>query len=163
MGDINIVKDSKNKKITVEKMVNAPREKVWQAWTDSNILEKWWGPDGWPASTKTFSFSPGGHWHYKMTGPEGTEAWSWLEYRAIDPPTSFTAMDQFCDFAGNPNLDMPTTQWTLMFNKVGDHSTKIITTLYFDKESDMQKIVDTGFEAGYTNSLSNLEKLLEDQ
>jgi uncharacterized protein YndB with AHSA1/START domain len=160
MGDINIAKDIKKKKITIEKTVDAPRDKVWAAWTDSAALEKWWGPDGWPASTKSFSFGPGGHWHYKMTGPDGTVAWGWMDYRTIDQPVSFTAIDQFCDLAGNPNLEMPKVQWTVTFNKVGD-TTKIITTLFFDKESELQKIIDMGFEAGYSNSLSNLEKYLD--
>jgi uncharacterized protein YndB with AHSA1/START domain len=68
------IKDSENKKLLVDKTFRADRTRVWKAWTEAEKPVKWWGPKEWPASSKSFDFRPGGHWHYYMTGPDGTQA-----------------------------------------------------------------------------------------
>ncbi len=57
-----ISKDAANKKLIVVREFDAPLEEVWKAWTDSNILDKWWAPKPWKAKTKTMDFREGGLW-----------------------------------------------------------------------------------------------------
>ena len=59
-------KDLAAKKIHVVREFNAPIEKVWKAWTDPDILQKWWGPKPWVAVTKSMDFTVGGAWLYSM-------------------------------------------------------------------------------------------------
>jgi hypothetical protein len=58
--------------ILIERIINAPRELVWEAWTDPKHLEKWWGPNGFTTTTKEFDFRVGGVWRHVMHGPDGT-------------------------------------------------------------------------------------------
>lgn len=51
----------------------APRERVFRAWTDPQILARWWGPRGFTNIFQEFNLRPGGHWRFIMRGPDGTE------------------------------------------------------------------------------------------
>ncbi|HWZ66126.1 MAG TPA: SRPBCC domain-containing protein [Patescibacteria group bacterium] len=154
-----VTKDVENKTLTIKREFDTSRERLWRAWSDASLLSRWWGPREWPATTKSFDFSPGGHWHYFMTGPDGTQAWGWLGYKTIDAPDNFTAEDSFSNEAGEKNSELPHTHWDISLD--GDSPTTLITTLTFTTEADLQKILDMGFEAGYTESLDQLEELSE--
>lgn len=70
-----VVKNLKEKSVLVSTTFNAPLEKVWRAFTDSALLEKWWAPVPWEAKTKTMNFTVGGHWLYSMVNPENEKHW----------------------------------------------------------------------------------------
>jgi uncharacterized protein YndB with AHSA1/START domain len=59
--------------IKITRLFEAPRELVWEAWTNLEHLAKWWGPDGFTTTTKSRDFRPGGLWIYTMHGPDGTD------------------------------------------------------------------------------------------
>ncbi|MBP7134373.1 SRPBCC domain-containing protein [Patescibacteria group bacterium] len=154
-----IRKDVAKKTITVERTFAAPRARVWEAWTKSELLEKWWAPKPWIAVTKTFDFREGGHWHYYMQGPDGTKAWCWIGYETIDAENSFTARDAFCDenavlAEGGPNM-----HWLNVFQDQGE-ATHVTATITFASEADMEKIIAMGFEEGFSMGLGNLDELL---
>ena len=70
-----INRDFANNKIIVTRSFNAIAEEVWQAWTHSDLLERWWAPKPYSIETKTLDFSNGGHWHYAMISPQGEKNW----------------------------------------------------------------------------------------
>lgn len=155
----NIKRDLDGKKITVERMFNAPRTRVWEAWTTAGLLEKWWAPKPWKAVTESFDFREGGHWHYHMTGTKGEKEWCWVEYKKIMPQEEIANMDAFCDAEGTIRPDMPQMDWNVRFEDAGG-GTKIITTVFFATPEDMTKTIEMGFEEGYSMGLQNLEELL---
>lgn len=159
MNNTHITKDLANNSITIERIFTTPKEKVWEAFTDDAILTTWWGPKEWPASSMSFDFSVGGHWHYYMTGPDGTKVYGWIDYTAIDAPHSYTAQDAFCDEHGVKNTELPSTQWAVTITKDGE-STKVTTTLHFANQDDLETITAMGFEEGYSSALNNLEEYL---
>lgn len=159
MHTAHITKDVAHKKIIVERVFAAPREKVWQAWTDSNLLDQWWAPQPWKAVTESFDFREGGHWHYYMSGPQGEKVWAWIGYLTIDPQKSFTAEDAFCDEMGKSSGDMPSMHWKNEFQEA-EAATKVTVTITFSSEADMNKIIEMGFEEGFSMGLDNLEALL---
>lgn len=152
-------KDMDALSITVELVVSAPIKKVWEAWTKSEQMEQWWGPEDWPASTASFEFKVGGHWHYYMTGPDGTQSHGRFEYTQVTEPTSFLAKDMFCDEDGNINPDMPSMTFAVYLSEV-DEGTNIKTVSTYESKEDMKKILEMGSEEGFTSSLQNLEAFL---
>ncbi len=159
MNKITIKKDVLNNTMTIERLFNAPREKVWQAYTESSLLEKWWAPKPWVAVTKTFNFTEGGHWHYYMSGPDGEKVWALIDFLTIHPQESFSAQDSFADENGNKTEEIPSTHWENKFYDEGT-GTKIVVTLTFTNEVAMEQIIKMGFEEGFTMALNNLEELL---
>jgi uncharacterized protein YndB with AHSA1/START domain len=70
-----IAKDFKQKSITVSREFDAPLASVWRAYTETELLDQWWGPAPWHAETKTMNFVPGGYWLYAMVSPDGQKHW----------------------------------------------------------------------------------------
>ena len=58
--------------IVTTRVLDAPRERVFRAFSDPEQLAQWWGPDGFTSTFQGFSFEPGGAWTFVMHGPDGT-------------------------------------------------------------------------------------------
>jgi uncharacterized protein YndB with AHSA1/START domain len=157
----NFTKDPAKKQLNVTRAYDAPLDKVWKAWTDRNILDQWWGPKPWRAETKTLEFKPGGRWHYAMVGPKGERHWSLAEFRSIEPQRSFRSDVVFCDENGTTADYAPAMHWHVEFSATPT-GTRVDVTLTFDKEADLQKIVEMGFEGGFNMGLNQLDELLEE-
>ena len=153
-------KDVSAKKIHVVREFNAPIEKVWKAWTNPDLLEKWWGPKPWTAITKSMDFTVGGAWLYYMEGTEGQKHWSYVRFTAIEEGSRFAADSVFSDENGNTAPGAPVGHWDNKFVAVGD-KTKVVVDLSFDEEADFKMLVEMGFEGGFTIGLNQLEELLE--
>ena len=154
-----ISKDVANKKIIVTREFDAPLEEVWKAWTDSNVLDTWWAPKPWKAKTKTMDFKEGGRWLYSMVGPDGSDQWCRLDYKKIVPNKQFIAEDAFCDENGNSTQAFPNMHWENEFIKT-ETGTKVEIEITFASEEDMKKIIEMGFEAGFTAAHGNLDEIL---
>jgi len=155
--DFNV--DKANRKIKVTREFAAPLSQVWEAWTNSQVLDQWWAPKPWKAKTKAMDFTEGGHWLYAMVGPEGEEHWARADYKKIDPANSFTAVDSFADENGNINTSLPGATWTNRFTEAGQKTTVSIDIEYKTVE-DLEKTVEMGFKEGFTMGLENLDELL---
>lgn len=161
-NETRITRDLVGKKLTVIREFRAPVALVWKSWTESALLDKWWAPRPWRAETKTLDFREGGMWLYAMIGPDGTTAWCRVDFKTIVPGKSFTAENGFCDEDGNINTSFPRMRWFVEFKPTATGS-EVDVLIGFDDEADMQKIIDMGFETGFTMGLGNLDELLAQQ
>lgn len=75
-----------DREIAIARVIDAPRELVFEAFTEVRHLSQWWGPDGFTTTTRTFEFRVGGVWDFVMHGPDGTDYQEWITWSAIDPP-----------------------------------------------------------------------------
>ncbi len=64
---------NKSNEIHITRIYDAPVKAVWEAWTDPKQVAQWWGPRGFTITTHSKDLKPGGHWHYTMHGPDGTD------------------------------------------------------------------------------------------
>ncbi|MBK9151917.1 MAG: SRPBCC domain-containing protein [Saprospiraceae bacterium] len=158
----NFKVDRENQQIRVERSFNAPRDMVWAAWTQAEILDQWWGPAPWRTETKFMDFSEGGYWHYAMVGPNGEKHWSRADYLTIRAHEHFTAEDGFCDEEGKPDTTLPRNRWENDFSDYGQ-STVVNILLTFNSLSDLETIIKMGFKEGFTAGLENLDRYIEAQ
>lgn len=147
------------KTLIAERSFTAPLEKVWAAWTQSELLEKWWAPLPWHARTKSFEFKEGGKWHYCMEGPEGEKHWGMNTYLIIVPEASFTAVDSFCDENGAVDESLPTSHWDVQFDTEGEVTKIIVTTTYPNAEA-LETVSNMGMKEGFNQGLDQLEEML---
>ncbi len=155
-------KDIANKRMHIIREFAAPVPDVWRAWTDSKILDQWWAPKPWRAETKSMDFREGGRWLYAMVGPDGTRMYAKMEYKKIVKNDFFTSVDGFADEHGNTVHDFPSMNWNSSF-KASANGTKVEIHISFDTEADLQKIVELGFQEGFTAAHQNLDELLASQ
>jgi len=72
--------------ITITRLVDAPRERVWEAWTVPEQLEQWWGPDGFSVTTHEIDIREGGQWRFLMRGPDGRDYPNHIVFTKIVKP-----------------------------------------------------------------------------
>lgn len=70
---INRTDNTADREIVINRVLNAPRELVFDAWTNPEHVIKWWGPDGFTNTIHEMSVTPGGVWRFIMHGPDGTD------------------------------------------------------------------------------------------
>ena len=154
-----VTKDLANKKLVIVREFDAPLKQVWKAWTESELLDQWWAPKPWKAETKSMDFREGGTWLYCMVGPEGASSWCREDFKTINKHKSFTAIDAFCDVNGNIDKNFPAMHWKNVFSET-DSGTKVEVEITFSTEADLEKILEMGFEEGFTAAHGNLDELL---
>ncbi len=147
------------KTLIAERAFNAPLEKVWEAWTKAEFLDKWWGPLPYNAVTNKYSFTEGGEWRYAMVGPEGDKHHCLNTYLTITPMSQFTAEDSFCNEDGSINTSLPSNHWTVDF-VYEDGMTKITVTTRYASEADLETVTKMGMKEGFDMGLNQLEALL---
>jgi uncharacterized protein YndB with AHSA1/START domain len=85
----------------VTRTFDAPRERLWQAWTDPERVKRWWGPKDFTAPMCELDLRVGGKYLFCMRGPDGKDYWTTGVYRMIDPPNELVFTDCFADEQGN--------------------------------------------------------------
>lgn len=60
--------DTADREIVISRVVSAPRELVWEAWTDPKQVAQWWGPRGFSTTIEEMDVRPGGVWKHVMHG-----------------------------------------------------------------------------------------------
>jgi uncharacterized protein YndB with AHSA1/START domain len=78
--------DTDSRSIIGSRLLDAPRELVFSAFTDPEHLSQWWGPDGFTTTTRSFEFRPGGVWRFVMHGPDGRDYQNRITYEEIARP-----------------------------------------------------------------------------
>src|SRR5258706_7832581 len=107
--DFSVSKE--NKIINVKREFDANIDLVWDAWTKPELLDQWWAPKPWKATTVSMDFRNGGKWLYYMQGPDGSRHYCRADYKSISVNKSFEGLDAFCDEDGNVNHDFPRMNW----------------------------------------------------
>ena len=89
-----------SEKFEISRVFDAPRERVWDAWTKTEQLARWLGPKGTTSEVKHFELKPGGYLHSKLTGADGGVSWGKTIYREIDPLNRLVWEQGFSNEAG---------------------------------------------------------------
>jgi len=92
---------------------DAPREKVWKAWTEPDRLRAWWGPKGFEMVSLKLDLRPGGSFHYAMRSPDGHEMWGKFVYREVDAPERIVLVNSFSDENGSLTRHPMSPTWPL--------------------------------------------------
>ena len=149
--------DKTTKTVFVNREFDAGLSLVWDAFTKPEILDQWWAPKPWVSKTKFMDFKAGGRRFYAMVSPEGQERWSIQKYTSISPKTNFKYFNAFADKDENPQL--PGSDWDYNFSEQNG-KTKVSITIYNESLERMEKMIEMGFQGGFTMGLQQLDDLL---
>ncbi|RBL89994.1 SRPBCC family protein [Chitinophaga flava] len=75
-----------SRELVIHRTFDAPRELVFKAWTEPELLIKWWGPKGFTNTFHEIDVRPGGVWRYTMHSAEGQHFENRITYSAVEPP-----------------------------------------------------------------------------
>ncbi len=75
--------------LVFERTFDAPRDLVWKAFTDPEIVPRWWGPHGTTTTVAEMDVRPGGAWRYVSSAPDRDDVTFYGEYLEVTPPTGY--------------------------------------------------------------------------
>ena len=100
-----------DREIVIARDFNAPRQLVWDVWTDPKHREKWFGPKGYSIRVISSDFSDGGKWEETMVGPEGEFPYSGV-YKEIVPIEKIVSTDDFDESLKETMPDLAAREWS---------------------------------------------------
>ena len=77
---------TEDREIVLSRLIDAPRELVFNAWTDPKHIGHWWGPRGFSVTTHEMDVRAGGTWRFIMHGPEGRDYPNKIIYLEVAKP-----------------------------------------------------------------------------
>lgn len=141
----------------IERVFNAPREKVFAAFTDCKHLMQWWGPHEWPLAHCDMDFREGGSWHYAMRETAtGNESWGLMFFDEIVAPEMIRYRDVFSDANRNISEFMPETETVMHFHDEGG-KTRVVSNTVFADEAALKQVIEMGMEQGLKETWDRLE------
>ena len=75
-----------DREIVITRLLDAPRELVWEAFTNPRHVGLWWGPTGFTNTVHSIDVRPGGVWVFDMHGPDGTVYPNRIAYTEVRRP-----------------------------------------------------------------------------
>jgi uncharacterized protein YndB with AHSA1/START domain len=118
-----------DREVVITRIVNGPRDLVFEAFTEVRHLSRWWGPDGFTTTTRAFDFRVGGEWDFVMHGPDGTDYQEWISWTELSRPQRIAMLHG--EFRGDSNA----FESILTFEADGDATRIEMRTVFPTKES----------------------------
>jgi uncharacterized protein YndB with AHSA1/START domain len=156
-----VTSDAEALTLTVVGDYPVPVERLWEAYADPRQLEKFWGPETWPATFTRHDMAAGGRSAYYMTGPNGDTSHGWWRFVAVEPGRRFEVEDGFAHDDGTENHELPTMRLVFTFEPTarGSRFTSVTT---FPSLEAMERLVEMGMEEGLRSALGQLDDVLDD-
>ncbi|MBW4655980.1 MAG: SRPBCC domain-containing protein [Kaiparowitsia implicata GSE-PSE-MK54-09C] len=154
--------DRADRTLVITRVFNAPRDLVWQVWTDPNHIAQWWGPRGFTTRVDEMDLRPGGQSRYVMIGPDGTEYPAKGVFKEVVPPERIVSTDEFGEgYDTLIDADLPQGMvMTTLFEDLG-HQTKLTLEILHPTVEDRRKHEAMGVVAGWHSSLDCMTEHLE--
>ncbi len=149
------------KQLIITRVFDASIERVWQAWSEPQQIEKWLGPEGFSTRVEAHDFTEGGHWRYVLIGPDGAEYPSVGIYKEIIPHKKIVSTDEFGeDYEPPESSDLPQGMVTTTLFEDQGGKTKLTILISHPTVEDRIKHEEMGVISGWNSTLDNLEALL---
>jgi uncharacterized protein YndB with AHSA1/START domain len=142
-----------DREIRVERIFNAPRERVWRAFTEADQLAQWWGR-GNKLVVEKYEPQRGGHWRFVEHAPDGTAHGFEGRFREVTPPERLSYTFEWDGMPGHVIVE------TCTFIDLGDGRTKLVNVSLFHTNEDRDGMVQSGMEGGMNESYAALDRLL---
>jgi uncharacterized protein YndB with AHSA1/START domain len=141
-----------DREIVTERVFDAPRERVFQAFIDPELIPQWWGRRVDATTVDKLDAREGGDWRFVTEGPDGTTAFRGT-FRAIQAPEK---IEQTFEWEGMPGHIVVETA---TFEDLGGR-TKVSTRSLFHTTEERDGMIASGMETGLSESYERLDELL---
>jgi uncharacterized protein YndB with AHSA1/START domain len=141
------------REIVTERVFDAPRDRVFQAFTDPELIPHWWGPRNVSTKVDKMDVRVGGDWRFVCDSPDGTTAFRGT-YREINAPE---LVEQTFEWEGMPgHVAVERAE----FEDLGDGRTKVTARSLFHTTEERDGMLASGMEGGLSESYERLDELL---
>jgi uncharacterized protein YndB with AHSA1/START domain len=141
------------REILTERVFDAPRERVWAAYTDPALIPRWWGLRGAETVVDQLDLRPGGAWRFVEHNRDGTQAAFRGVYREVTAPERLVYTFEYEGWPGKVLID------TATFEDLGERTKLAIHSLFHTTE-ERDAMIDAGMEKGLNEGYEQLDELL---
>jgi uncharacterized protein YndB with AHSA1/START domain len=149
--------ETADREIVISRVIRAPRELVFEAFTEVRHLSRWWGPEGFSTTTRAFEFRVGGVWDFVMHGPGGTDYQEWITWTEIVPPERIALLH------GESRDDPNAFESVLTFATDGAATRIEMRTVFPTKELRDQAVEEYHAVEGGQQTLGHLAAYVEER
>ncbi|HWO09644.1 MAG TPA: SRPBCC family protein [Polyangiaceae bacterium] len=147
-----LVTTPSDREIRIERIFNAPRERVWKAMTEPELVKQWWGR-GNDLTIERMEVRRGGHWRFVEHSPDGTHGFEG-RYREVTPPERIVQTFEWDGMPGHVAVESMTLE------DLGDGRTRLTTLSLFHTSEERDGMLHSGMEGGVNQSYAALDELL---
>jgi len=140
------------REIHIERVFDAPRDRVFAAYTDPELIPQWWGPHGTETVVDVMEVEAGGSWRFISRGDDGETAFRGT-YREVTPPERIVQTFEWEGMPGHVSVE------TAEFEDLGER-TKVVTTSIFHTPEERDGMLGSGMEKGMNETFERLDELL---
>jgi uncharacterized protein YndB with AHSA1/START domain len=150
---------------TITRQFKLPLAVVWQAWSEAERLQQWWGPKGCKLDVRRLEFRPGGFFHYAMNFDGAPAMWGRFNYREIVPQAKLVWLNSFsnerCGIARAPFSDVCPLEIenTVTFTEQDGVTTVTLRAQPFGETADERQFFEDlqpSLEQGYGGTFDQL-------
>jgi uncharacterized protein YndB with AHSA1/START domain len=142
--------------VKIERIFDAPREKVFAAHTEKDKIEKWWGAFG--ETHAEIDLRVGGAWRFAEVQPDGQEIAFHGIFHEVTAPERIVQTEEFANIPERGHVILDRYE----FIDLGDGKTKLILTFTFLSQEDCSLMIESDMESGVVRQYQNLDKLLQE-
>jgi uncharacterized protein YndB with AHSA1/START domain len=148
---------SADRELVLTRLINAPREKVYRAWTDPELLKQWFAPKPYTTPVVEIDVRPGGSAYFVMRGPDGEDLPNRGVYLEVVPNAKLVSTDAYVK-AWEPS-EKPFMTLILTFDDEGG-KTRYTARVRHWTVADREVHEKMGFHAGWGLCADQLEALV---
>ena len=142
-----------DREIHIERVFDAPRDRVFAAFTDPALIPDWWGPRDTTTVVDQMDVRAGGSWRFVIRDADGSETGFRGTYSEVTPPERIVQTFEWEGMPGHVSVE------TATFEDLGDR-TKIVTTSIFHTTEERDGMLGSGMERGMNETYARLDELL---
>jgi uncharacterized protein YndB with AHSA1/START domain len=140
--------------IVGSRIMDAPPDLVFKAYTDPELIPQWWGPRRYATVVDKLDLRPGGSWRFLNRGADGAEHWFNGVYREIVPPHRLVYTFNYEGAPGGEVIE------TVTFEQVEGGKTRMTDHMRFASRADRDGMLSSGMEEGGAETIERLGELL---
>lgn len=146
--------------IVISRIVSAPRELVFQVWTDPKHVALWWGPQGFRCTGCKIDLKVGGTFYLDMFAPDGNCYPCCGTFREIVPPERLVYTNE--STGGSPcGAGLPPRATVTITFEDQSPKTKVTIHTQLNSAADRDAVIQSGFDSGWNSALQSLEDYLQ--
>ena len=145
-----------DREIVTERTFDAPRERIWEAFTDPELIPQWWGPRKYTTVVDVMDVRRGGAWRFYHEGEDGEQIGFRGTYREVTPPERLVQTFEWEGMPGHGIVETATLE------DLGEQ-TKVTTVSLFHTTEERDGMLSSGMESGLSESHERLDELFASQ
>lgn len=143
-----------DREVHIERIFDAPREKVFAAMTDPDLIPQWWGPRSTTATVDYMDARTGGRWRFLVKDSDGNDTAFQGAYREVTAPERIVQTFEWEGMTGYVSVE------TATFEDLGDGRTKFKSISTFHTGQERDGMYSSGMESGMNETYQRLDELL---